>query len=175
MIKKHKITCVCGNKFIYRTRTKRAKGGKLRRQYCADCKSELDKHTGRDYVRALIRCRDRHTCQKCKKRWTPGQRRFDVHHLDGLCGQLSFELDRKADISKLITLCHKCHYSFGEVGAKIKKSKNKNIYKDTDILKSIKGLFTQGNSMKAISRKLSISYPSVRNIVREKILQYAKN
>jgi hypothetical protein len=64
---------------------------------------------GREYVRGMVRKRDGHKCQKCKNEWKEGQRAFDVHHKKGLCGKLSRAYDRKATMSLLTTLCHKCH------------------------------------------------------------------
>lgn len=66
---------------------------------------------GRDYVRELVRIRDGRTCRRCKKKWKKGMRRFDVHHLNGLCGKKSRKHDRVEDIGGLITLCHKCHFN----------------------------------------------------------------
>lgn len=66
--------------------------------------------TGRDYVRELVRQRDNRTCQTCSKKWHVGQRRFDVHHLNGLCGKKSRGIDRIVDMGALTTLCHKCHF-----------------------------------------------------------------
>ena len=86
--------------------------------------------TGRDAVREAVRKRDNYTCQACGKIWVPGQRRFDVHHLDGICGKKSRGYDKvKDDSSKLVCVCHKCHYhlnSFSKKGKveKLKRSKN---------------------------------------------------
>lgn len=67
--------------------------------------------SGRDYVREKVRIRDKHTCQKCKRKWLDGERRFDVHHIDGMCGKKSRGYDRVSDMQGLITLCHSCHLS----------------------------------------------------------------
>lgn len=64
---------------------------------------------GRDYTREVVRFMDGYMCQKCRKIWQPGQRRFDVHHLYGECGKKSLDYDSVFDVGKLITLCHKCH------------------------------------------------------------------
>lgn len=65
---------------------------------------------GRDYVRELVRIRDNRTCMMCERAWQHGKRRFDVHHLNGLCGKRSRGYDSVSDLDVLITLCHKCHY-----------------------------------------------------------------
>ena len=72
--------------------------------------------TSRDYVRELVRTRDKYTCQMCGKLYKPAihKKRFDVHHLNGLCGKKSKGVDRVKDIAGLITLCHKCHYRHHE-------------------------------------------------------------
>lgn len=80
---------------------------------CANCglikrKKEIQ---GRDRTRELVRKRDNFTCQDCKKVWEIGMRRFDVHHLNGLCGKKSRGYDKVSDMKGLITLCHKCHFN----------------------------------------------------------------
>ena len=66
--------------------------------------------SGRDVVREKVRMRDNRTCQDCGKIWEEGNRRFDIHHLNGLCGKKSKGYDRVADMDGLITLCHRCHF-----------------------------------------------------------------
>lgn len=75
---------------------------------------------GRDLHREKVRVRDNHTCQDCKKKWEIGKRRFDVHHLNGLCGKKSKGYDYKTELDGLITLCHKCHYNRPEHKQKVK-------------------------------------------------------
>lgn len=70
-----------------------------------------DKFQGRDRARELARVRDNHTCQNCGRKWVEGERRLDIHHLNGLCGKLSQSYDKTDDLSGLITLCHKCHFN----------------------------------------------------------------
>ena len=66
---------------------------------------------GNSRVRYLARMRDNFTCQACGLIWEKGQRQFDCHHLDGLCGKKSKGYDKIGEIGKLITLCHKCHFN----------------------------------------------------------------
>lgn len=66
---------------------------------------------GRERVRMLVRKRDDFKCQDCGKRWKDGERSFDVHHLNGLCGKKSRGYDSIKDMDILITLCHKCHFN----------------------------------------------------------------
>ena len=65
---------------------------------------------GREWTRELVRIRDKHTCQDCNKEWAVGMRRFDCHHINGLCGKMGRKYDRVDELDSMITLCHKCHY-----------------------------------------------------------------
>ena len=99
---------------------------------CFDCKyQELQ---GLDRPREMVRKRDRYTCQECGKIWLQGQRRFDVHHLNGLCGRLSRTYDRIKDISGLITLCHKCHLNLDEVKRKMENKSSPRLNKHLSTL-----------------------------------------
>ena len=64
---------------------------------------------GRDFTREAVRRRDGYRCQICLRKWKEGERRFDIHHLNGLCGKKSKSYDQIKDAPGLITLCHKCH------------------------------------------------------------------
>lgn len=79
--------------------------------------------TGQNVTRELARKRDGFTCQKCNKKWVKDMRRFDVHHLNGLCGKLSRRYDKKSTLDGLITLCHKCHMTLDEVNQKRENGK----------------------------------------------------
>lgn len=84
------------------------------REKCSRCrfyKKSSSGLTGRDRTRELVRKRDNYTCQGCRKPWVEGQRRFDVHHLNGLCGKMTTAYDKVSDMDGLITLCHKCHFN----------------------------------------------------------------
>lgn len=78
--------------------------------------------SGRDRTRELVRIRDNHTCQKCGEKWLEGNRRFDIHHLNGLCGKRSRKYDKVSEIDGLITYCHKCHLGLESVRNKMMKS-----------------------------------------------------
>lgn len=61
----------------------------------------------------------------CGKVWVPGTRRLDVHHLDErmegkskTAGITRYDID---NMDKMITVCHKCHYSLDCVRKKISK------------------------------------------------------
>lgn len=82
-------------------------------RYCFECSQVLQACKGRERTRELVRIRDKHTCQSCKKKWNGG-RRFDIHHLGGLCGKKSKSYDSVDDIHVLLTLCHKCHFNHPE-------------------------------------------------------------
>jgi hypothetical protein len=81
---------------------------------------------GRARARALVRIRDDYTCQDCgltrpieevqkhnsKITGLRGKMKsLDVHHTHGQCGKNSRGYDSTSDISKMITLCHRCHYN----------------------------------------------------------------
>ncbi len=83
-------------------------------KYCGDCRKENKLEHGRDLVRGVVRGRDNNTCQSCGFKWKLGmdRKRLDVHHLEGMCGKKSKGYDSiYSDLSKLITVCHKCHYN----------------------------------------------------------------
>lgn len=87
------------------------------KSYCTPC-SKIKKeealnrrkekgNSGREHTRMLVRARDKHTCQICKRMWEKGEKRFDVHHIYEK--RASKNYDSVSDLHKLITLCHKCH------------------------------------------------------------------
>lgn len=81
-------------------------------------KNILNQLSGKDRTREIVRIRDNRTCQDCGKKWEEGTRRFDVHHLNGLCGKKSQSYDKISEIGGLITLCHKCHFNRPEHATK---------------------------------------------------------
>lgn len=80
-----------------------------------------DKCQGRERTREIVRARDNWTCQnrECGRFQVVGTRRFDIHHLGGLCGKLSRSYDPINTIKNLITLCHRCHLNLPEVRNKM--------------------------------------------------------
>jgi len=98
---------------------------KGRNRACMEClerffRTDWGYLEGTDFVREIVRIRDKHTCQECGKIWQKGERRFDVHHLNGMCGKKSRSYDCVTEIQGLITLCHKCHLNQEEVIQKMK-------------------------------------------------------
>lgn len=67
---------------------------------------------GRDRFRELIRLRDFHICQWCRKQWNTKDRRFDVHHINGT-PEDTRRLGGNTD--EMITLCHKCHLNIDKI------------------------------------------------------------
>ena len=69
-----------------------------------------------DYVREIVRQRDKHTCQKCGLKWKVGMRKLDVHHLvpemNGRSHEKGISKYDRANMDKLITLCHRCHFNY---------------------------------------------------------------
>lgn len=88
------------------------------RKFCQVCTDKISKFQGRDRTREIVRIRDKHTCQDCKKVWKEGDRRFDIHHLNGKCGKMSRGYDSEHNLTGLITLCHKCHFNRPEHASK---------------------------------------------------------
>lgn len=74
---------------------------------------------GRGRPRMMVRIRDNFTCQECGAVRIPQecgigkkyQKSLDVHHIEGQCGKNSRGYDSTKDLSKMITLCHSCHYN----------------------------------------------------------------
>lgn len=83
---------------------------------CGECRGRVLIIKGRDRTREIVRIRDGHRCQnkECSKQWVIGQRKFDVHHLNGACGKMTRKYDSIKDISGMITLCHGCHFNHPE-------------------------------------------------------------
>lgn len=77
--------------------------------YCEKCRAIIGKMSGKDRTREIRRIMDKYTCQRCKRVWNGTERRFDAHHLNGLCGKKSRDYDAVTDVHGLTTLCHKCH------------------------------------------------------------------
>jgi len=94
---------------------------------CLDCKLWNYKYQGKDRTRELVRIRDNQTCRDCGKLWQDGQRKFDVHHLNGLCGKKTHNYDKLSEMVGLITLCHKCHYNRTDHAMRVKVMHRKSI------------------------------------------------
>ena len=107
--------------------------------------------TGRDYVREKVRNRDKQSCRICGKKWIGG-RKFDVHHLNGLCGKMSRGYDSIKNISGLITLCRKCHCNI--------HSKGKKAHRGIDVDKARK-MRSTGMTYDAIAKKLGFTARAV--------------
>ena len=93
------------------------------------------KLSGREYTREMVRIRDNRTCQKCNKKWKEGKRRFDVHHLNELCGKKSRGYDSINDVVGLITLCHKCHLNLDSVREKMRGPRENRLVDNSVLLK----------------------------------------
>lgn len=73
----------------------------------------IEKLEGRDFIREKVRRRDNWTCQICGIKWVKGQRRFDIHHINGN-KEKTRKYDKYKELKDLITLCHKCHKRIDE-------------------------------------------------------------
>lgn len=143
------IVCgACGNGFKTTDPT---------RIYCDPCQIRIKAKQGKDRTREVVRLRDKDTCQNCFRKWEPGTRRFDVHHLNGMCGQMTRDYDSIASISNLITLCHKCHMSNHVLKKKFAHVKSNVLQKE-----AAKILASNGMSHNKIGKILKISATSAR-------------
>jgi len=102
---------------------------RAKRKYLGFPNVKIKLEGGRDFIRELIRIRDRYTCQKCKKKWLKGRRRFDVHHADkkeeGKSHNKNCVSRDKKMLDRMITLCHKCHFQLKCVREKISKGRTR--------------------------------------------------
>lgn len=122
--RKKEVLCrVCG----VRLRSFSTGDSQLSCSLCLNTGKAVDhkKFEGRDYVREQVRIRDERTCQQCGKVWMEGQRRFDVHHLNGMCGKKSRDYDQLSSMEGLITYCHKCHINLHPVRMRISEALRK--------------------------------------------------
>lgn len=124
---------------------------------CDDCYEALIVLSGRDMNREKIRIRDKRTCQECGRKHDPGERRFDVHHLDGLCGKMSRSYDTMENTDRLTTLCHSCHMS-----KHVKTEQRTNRLTKVQIAK-FQQLREDGLSYRGIALQLGVSYASIYN------------
>lgn len=123
---------------------------------------------GRGLVRMLVRIRDDFRCQghNCRRRRTPrdakrlGKRMFDVHHLDGMCGQKSRGYDKLGDAHQLITLCHECHYRHHE----FRKTKHNTVKGRED---EVLLLRSQGLTYDEIGKKMGVSQCAVWRLAKK--------
>lgn len=117
-----RVGCVC---FACKKNFEREQRYLNRKSFCKDCIIHLFRNPtllgGRDRTREIRRMWDSRTCQDCRTIWRLGQRRFDVHHLEGMCGKKSISYDSYDDLPKLTTLCHRCHMSKHRVRHEQKK------------------------------------------------------
>lgn|SRR3990167_6616649 len=119
-----------------------------KRRLCKECGITF---TGASLLRELVRIRDQHTCQWCKKVWKKGTRRFDVHHLnekfEGKSNNRgSYKVD-KIQMPFMVTYCHKCHLNvswanknspFGLSKYKVEWLKNSNVLSNDLVKKTNK-------------------------------------
>lgn len=86
-------------------------GNGMYSKWCSSCREILKEiRGGRDISREKVRIRKNHTCEDCALVWQRGNRRFDIHHGKGECGEKSRKYDRETDRESLRVLCHNCHF-----------------------------------------------------------------
>ena len=70
-------------------------------------KSDLPPYSWK-FIREKVLKRDNYTCQHCGKVWIKGDRKLDIHHIDGSGSNIPMK-EKNNDTSNLISLCHRCH------------------------------------------------------------------
>lgn len=88
-------------------------------------------------------------------------RRFDIHHLNGLCGKRSLKYDKVDAMPGLITLCHKCHFNRHDWSKWGQPSPLKKVERNA----LIKNLHAAGHTGSAIARELKISRQRVHQLL----------
>lgn len=119
-------------------------------------------YAGRDYVREQARLRDKHTCQECKEIWNGKERRFHVHHKEGLCGKNSRGYDSIKNLEVLVTLCHRCHTLAHDRSKPGRKSVLPQYRKEVIKMRQ------KGLSYDAIGKKYGVSSQTVYSFLNKK-------
>lgn len=145
-------------------------------RYCSAHSKHLKQFQGRDRNREIVRILFKHTCQNqdCGKKWNGTDRRFHVHHLNGLCGKKSREYDGIEHIEKLTLLCPRCHsHEHGKTGSmKIAHAKRRLLTprKLTERNKTIYRLYTDPAmelTQDRIAKMFDISQCAVNKIIAQ--------
>jgi 5-methylcytosine-specific restriction endonuclease McrA len=141
----------------------------------------------RDRIRELVRIRDNHTCQICKKVWVKGQRRFDVHHEDEsregmdrdyrklrLSGYSIVKEDRTI-LDRMTTLCHKCHLNLDHLRKKMSRAGHESNQKllsprrrekrNNEIIK----FYESGMIYRKIAKKFKLSTMTISKVVQRRM------
>lgn len=133
------------------------------RKYCTKHSKILRTMKSRDFAREIIRIKFNHTCQskKCGKKWKEGMRRFDVHHLKGLCGKKSRKCDSVDDAKRNFTLlCHQCHMRKHTVRSRLISGKLEGVSHS-----KLYDLIWEGKSYDWVGKKYGVSGAAVYNKV----------
>ena len=121
------------------------------------------------FLREKVRARDSHTCQICKRVWKIGKRRFDVHHInESEEGNKGREYKLNKDMSKMITLCHKCHLRLPHLREKFIKLHPKavfNSYPQSERNLKIISMRENRYKLREIAELFNISYQRVEQIL----------
>lgn len=123
---------------------------------------------GRDYLRELVRLRDKHICQRCKKKWKIGKKRFDVHHQNpNFEGTNGFVYNANFDINKMITLCHSCHFRLDSVRNKMKIAVKRRIEEVNKRNLKLIELYAKGDSITCLAEHFKIAEATVRIVLKK--------
>jgi hypothetical protein len=114
------------------------------------------RQTGRERTRMAVRARDGFRCQGCRRKWKEGERHFDVHHLNGLCGKKSRGYDKLKDMASLTTLCHRCHYAHHAFSHRNEGGGARRFDRDT-----ARRLVSEGKSYDRVGATLGVSSAAV--------------
>jgi len=89
-------------------------------------KSDLPPYSWK-FIREKVLKRDNYTCQHCGKVWIKGERKLDIHHIDGSGSNIPMK-EKNNDMSNLTSLCHHCHIKveIEKVGSFNKGGEHKN-------------------------------------------------
>lgn len=118
------------------------------------------KSSGRDFLREKVRTRDNHTCQSCGRVWDEKERRFDVHHTDvNIEGKNGKIYSNNKDMSKMVTLCHKCHMNNPQVLKKMRCNEGVIIY--------IKNQRNIGKTFEYIAKTMGCSHQNVQQLFKK--------
>ncbi len=135
--------------------------------YCKKClASGLTSMRGRERTREVVRIRDGHKCQTCGVCWIRGQRRLDVHHIDGECGKKSKKYDKIKEIGGMITLCHRCHFSHHQFNRKNMGGKVRRFDR-----KTAKALIDGGTSQTEVAKLLGVSQAAMSQAMSSGVVQ----
>ena len=116
---------------------------------------------GREYVRTIVRMRDKFECRECGSK-AKGVRALHVHHLNGMCGKVSRKYDKMDSIDTLVTLCPRCHAAHPEHSGK-NKYHNRIPKSDFEVIKNLR---ETGSTFALIAELYGVSEAGVSQFLK---------